>query len=140
MTCIFCGALKDELYRVIYANDLVYVLVNYEPVKDGHVMVLPVRHAEHLGDLKPKEAQAFLKAIDMCMKAITEAYDEAPLCLVNGWQHRSQPHLHAHVVPSKHDMGGLYVNAEGLDERKQADRETLQKMAEKLKGYFKENI
>lgn len=140
MGCVLCSALENEHERVIYRDSHVFVLVNIEPVKDGHIMILPVRHAEDLKHLNQEEAQAFLQAIDRCMSAVTDAYGETPMCLVNGWSHRSQPHLHAHVLPSKNGLRGLFVAAEGLEHRVRADDERLKAMAEKLRGFFKEKF
>lgn len=67
--CALCQSL-DESYRIIHKDDLVVVIVNIEPVKEGHLMVMPVRHAEQPGDLSPEESRAFLQAIDRCMLAV----------------------------------------------------------------------
>ncbi len=103
-------------------------------------MILPVRHAEQLKDLTPDESSAFLKAIDLCMSAVTEAYGETPMCLVNGWKYRTQPHLHAHVLPSKKNLRGLYSASEGLEERKHADEQTLKAIKEKLKPFLEQEF
>ena len=136
MDCALCGALQREPNRIIHRDDHVFVLVNVEPVKEGHVMILPVRHAENLKDLDPEESRAFLSAIDYCMSAITKAYGETPMCLVNGWEYRTQRHLHAHVLPSKKSLRGLYAAAEGLQERARADEDLLMKIAGSLKRFF----
>lgn len=44
MSCPLCSARIAEQYRVVCENAHVFVLVNREPVKDGHVLTLPVRH------------------------------------------------------------------------------------------------
>lgn len=137
MSCVLCDSLVHETDRIVFKNEHVFVLVNLEPLKDGHLMILPIRHAEQLGDLTPEEAQAFLQTIDRCMAAVTETHQETPMCLVNGWNFRTQPHLHAHVLPSKYGLRGLYAAAEGVERRKQLDPETLKQMADKMKALFK---
>ncbi len=134
MSCVLCDSFANEKERVIFQDQHVFVLVNIEPIKDGHVMILPIRHAEQLRDLTPEESQAFLQAIDRCMLAVTKLYQETPMCLVNGWSYRTQPHLHAHVLPSKKNLRGLYASAEGLEERKRADEATLKQIAERLRA------
>jgi diadenosine tetraphosphate (Ap4A) HIT family hydrolase len=121
---------------MVYQDDLVFVLLNAEPLKEGHLMILPVRHAEDLGDLSPDESQAFLRTIDRCMAVVTKAFDDTPMCLVNGWKFRTQPHLHAHVLPSKTTMRGLYVAAEGVENRKRAEDGALRQTAERLRVFF----
>jgi histidine triad (HIT) family protein len=136
--CVFCEALTKESHRVIHQDAHVFVLLNIEPVKDGHLMVLPIRHAEELKDLTHEEARAFLQAIDRCMGAVTKTFDDEPMCMVNGWKYRSQPHLHAHVLPSKHSLRGLYVAAEGVAERQRAEDEALKRVAEQLRPFFQD--
>jgi len=138
MNCVLCDSLAIEKDRVIYQDDRIFILVNSEPLKDGHIMILPVRHAEQLSDLSPEESQSFLQAIDKCMLAVTEAYGETPMCLINGWQFRTQAHLHAHVLPSKNNLRGLYSAAEGLEERKRVDRTVLNKTACILRPFFRQ--
>ncbi len=137
MDCELCSALQNDQYRTVYQDEHVFVLVNVEPIKDGHVMILPVRHVEQLGDLTPEEAKSFLGMIDQCMAMVVEKYDETPMCLVNGQRYRTQAHLHAHVLPSKKNLRGLYAASEGLEERVRADKDALERMAETLRLFFK---
>lgn len=134
MGCELCHVRKQERDRVAYEDEQVFVLVNREALKDGHVIVLPVRHAEQLSDLTPEESQAYLRVIDRVMTAVTEAYGETAMCLVNGRQFRTQPHLHSHVLPSKTGTRGLYVAAEGLEFRKIAEAAAMKKVADDLRN------
>lgn len=135
MECALCLA-KNEGYRLVYQDELTFVVVNIEPLKGGHVMVLPKRHAEQLSDLHDEEARAFLQAIDRCFAALKHFSDEPPLCVVNGWKHRSQPHLHAHILPSKEDTRGLFAAAEGVERRHRRTEEELARMAHSLRRHF----
>lgn len=132
-TCALCQSISREGHRIIYQDTYVVVMVNLEPIKPGHIMVLPVRHAKHLSDLHPDEALAYLRAIDHCLHALSLFSDEWPVCTVNGWGHRSQAHLHVHVLPSKFDLRGVFVAAEGTPERIKADDATLAKIADTLR-------
>lgn len=136
MECEFCKALMSERYRIVFQNDHIFVLANIEPVKEGHVLILPVRHAEELKDLLPEEAQAFLRAIDRCMEAVTELFADAPMLLVNGWKYRTQAHLHAHVLPSKVSLRGLYAASEGIVGRRRAEDHEIRQTTEKFKPFF----
>lgn len=134
MHCELCQAREQERWRLIFENELVFVLVNQEPIKPGHVIILPVRHVSQLSELTPAESQMFLQTLDKCMAMVTVVYGEAPMCIVNGPQFRSQPlHLHAHVLPSKHAIRGLYTAAEGTEFRVRANVNELTAMTERLK-------
>lgn len=134
--CVLCQACEREPHRIVFRDAHAVVMLNYEPVKPGHLMVLPVRHAENLADLAPPEAEAFLKSVDRCMEALARAYDETPMTLVNGWKFRTQPHLHAHVLPSANDLRGLFAAAEGRPRRMRAEDDALKAMAEALRSVF----
>jgi len=136
MSCELCDAFANEKNRVIASDEHVFVVPIIEPIKEGHVMVIPIRHAENLGDLTPDEARAFLTAINRAMNAVKEAYGETPMLLVNGWEYRSQPHLHAHVLPSKTNLRGLYAASEGIVGRNRASVEELTAMADKIRSFL----
>lgn len=136
MVCELCNAFENEKSRVIVSDDHVFAVPIIEPIKEGHVMVMPIRHAENLGELTPDEARAFLTAINRVMDAVKAAYGETPMLLVNGWEYRSQPHLHAHVLPSKTNLRGLYAASEGVVGRNRASKEELTAMADKIRAFF----
>lgn len=138
MDCVLCDSLEKERGRIVYQDEHVFVLVNIEPIKDGHVMILPVRHAQDLKDLDPNKSAAFLKAIDRCMHAVTELFSDPPMCFVNGWSFRTQAHLHAHVLPSKQGLRGLFSSSEGTEKRRRVDDALLEEMATRLKTVFQE--
>ncbi len=135
MECVLCSK-RDNETEVLYKDEHVFIALNIEPVKDGHVLILPLRHAENLSDLTPDEARAFLGAIDKCMRMVEKEFGEGPMCFVNGWKFRSQPHLHAHVLPSKGGLRHLYMAAEGTAHRVRKDLAELEPMHKKLRGHF----
>lgn len=139
MPCELCNAFENEKSRVIYSDAHVFVVPIIEPIKDGHVMILPIRHAENMKDLSSDEARAFLVAVNLAMDAVKKEYGVTPMFLVNGWEYRSQPHLHAHVLPSKTNLRGLYAASEGIADRVRVDVETLTAMADKLRKHFYES-
>lgn len=134
--CALCRALTLEAERVVYRDDLAFVLLNFEPLKPGHLMVLPVRHVQDMGELNPEEAQAFLRLADRCQEAVRKMQHEETIFFVNGWEHRSQAHLHGHILPSKHNLRGLFVAAEGVAPRSRADVEALNQAAEEMRKVF----
>jgi histidine triad (HIT) family protein len=138
MDCVLCDVLRSHKdSQVLYEDEHVFIAMNIEPVKDGHVMILPVRHARIMSDLSPVEAAAFLAACDKAMTIVEKLYeDEGPMCMVNGWRYRSQEHLHAHVLPSKSSLRHLYAAAEGAPLRTRLDLETLKQKSDQLRPHF----
>lgn len=135
MNCELCAA-QTESHRIIYKTNTVIVFVNLKPVKNGHIMIMPLRHVENLCDLNAEEAVAFTKTIDRCMNAISNSFDEGPVCCINGGKWKTQAHLHAHVLPCKNSLRTMFATMENLEKRKEADRETLSKMADTFRPFF----
>ncbi|MFA5947119.1 MAG: HIT family protein [Patescibacteria group bacterium] len=142
MDCVLCDVLhshKDS--QVLYEDEHVFIAMNIEPVKDGHIMILPVRHARTMSDLNQVEAAAFLSACDKAMTIVEKLYgDEGPMCMINGWKYRSQEHFHAHVLPSKNSLRDLYVAAEGTPLRTRLDREVLKQKSDQLRSHFTSDL
>lgn len=133
MNCPLCDALANEQDRIAYQDDLVFVVVNIEPIKYGHVMVLPIRHVASWDALTANESHAIFTTVDLCINALNKITPEPAISLINSGSHSSQEHIHMHVLPSKKPLRGLFAASEGLAERKRADLETLKKIAVELK-------
>ncbi len=53
-SCALCAEFTNEK-RAVYVDEYTAVILNHEPLMDGHVMVLPRRHVRNAGDLSPIE-------------------------------------------------------------------------------------
>ncbi|MEI6510576.1 MAG: HIT family protein [Candidatus Uhrbacteria bacterium] len=136
MPCELCNAFENEKDRVIYSDAHVFVVPILHPIREGHVMIIPIRHAENMKDLNADEARAFMAASNLAMDAVKKEYGVTPMFLVNGWEYRSQPHLHAHVLPSKTNLRGLYAAAEGVVGKIEASAEELKVTADRIRVQF----
>ncbi len=136
MPCELCNAFENEKDRVIYSDAHVFVVPILHPIKDGHVMIIPIRHAENMKDLSADKSRAFMTAANLAMDAVKKTYGQTPMLLVNGWEYRSEPHLHAHVLPSNTNLRGLYAASEGVVGRNKASVEELTAMADKIRVHF----
>ena len=137
MDCPFCGDKEPE--RVVCANDLAFCLVNIEPIKDGHVMIIPRRHVHRLRDLTPEEAKAVNELTDRVVDLLLREFGEDPAIRVNSGTHKTQPHLHVHVLPSKGALRDHYTAHEGLPLRVRKTNEELAAMARRLRDALNGN-
>lgn len=135
MDCPFCGDKEPE--RVICANDLAFCLANIEPLKDGHVMVVPRRHVTRLRELTPGESAAMNELTDRMVDLLVREFGEDPAIHVNSGRHKTQPHLHVHVLPSKGALRDHYVAHEGLPHRVRKSLEEVAAMAKRLRDALK---
>ncbi len=102
--CLMCE-LKDKGkdYYVIARNDLCFVVMNLYPYSNGHVMVVPVDHHQHLDDFSDDVRKAAMELTTTATRLLREIYNpdginvginmgEAAGAGVPG-------HLHIHILP-----------------------------------------
>jgi histidine triad (HIT) family protein len=102
--CIFCRiAAGDAPASVVYADDIFLAFMDLHPLRPGHVLVIPRRHAVFLSDL-PAETQRHLFALG-CRILAAQRRAGIPLegaqVLINDGPASGQhvPHVHLHLIP-----------------------------------------
>ena len=105
--CIFCSTSepgRDEL--VLVRGRVSFVILNKYPYNNGHLMVVPNRHAPNLATLTSDEQAELMRLTRHAEIALTEAY--APQG-INIGINLGKPagagvldHLHVHLVPRWH--------------------------------------
>ena len=106
--CVFClGAesLGNAASRalIVLERKTCYVILNLYPYNNGHLMVVPYRHAPSLGSLTPEELHEAADLTQLSEKALVEAYQPHG---INVGVNLGKPagagvleHVHVHLVP-----------------------------------------
>jgi ATP adenylyltransferase len=103
--CIFCDALAhiDEEPLVVYKGRQAFVILNKFPYNNGHVMVVPHRHAGRLAELDAVELAEMMALSQAVERALTDLYRPHGF---NMGLNIGKPagagildHLHLHIVP-----------------------------------------
>lgn len=105
--CVFCAiAERPEVSAettVVYADELVYVVLNRYPYASGHLLVLPRGHHGMLDELDPQVSTALWAAAQRAVAALQVAYAPDGINLgANLGQAAGAgipAHLHLHVLP-----------------------------------------
>lgn len=71
MKCIFC-----DLEIVIIENDLYLAYYDKFPVSDGHILIIPKRHAENYFDLTKEELDSINELLHKCKAILDENLDQ----------------------------------------------------------------
>lgn len=104
--CIFCRIADGEIpSTTIYEDDDVYAFLDANPLVEGHTLVIPKQHAEHLTDLDPETASAYFRHVPTIVDAVERGTDAdgATLAWNNGTAAGQEvPHTHLHIVPRHH--------------------------------------
>ncbi len=137
MACVLCDAL-DEKYRVVLEDEHSFSIVNREPLIEGHLMVLPKRHVERLGDLTPDESMSISKMLGRLSDVLEHAFPEPNMIALNMGKNTSQDHLHFHIMPSEISGGfrGVYTAAMKRPFRVEADKKKLADTADFIRKHI----
>ena len=102
--CIFCSISEPGREELILVRGRVcYVILNLYPYNNGHLMVVPNRHAPNLATLSADEQAELMRLTRHAEIALTEAY--APHGINVGINLGKSAgagvldHLHVHLVP-----------------------------------------
>jgi ATP adenylyltransferase len=127
--CVFCRAprLPDSESLILSSGTACYVVLNLYPYNNGHVMVVPYRHAPTLAALTPDELHETALLTQRAEIALTEAYQPQG---INVGINIGKPagagvldHVHVHLVPRWNGdtnfmtvVGNVRVLPEDLDQ------------------------
>ena len=121
--CPFCRI--DSLDTVLYEGDGFYVIADFAPVADAHVLLIPRGHYPHIAAL-PEALHAEFEALKARLGDFVRSQYGALTFWENGVFGQSVPHAHQHVVSMSLDdalyrgHGPVFEGIAGLRERYQA--------------------
>ena len=103
--CVFCDAPRppDPDSLIVFEGATCYVILNLYPYNNGHLMVVPLRHAPSLSSLSAAELQEMADLMQLSEMALNEGYHPHG---INLGMNLGTPagagvleHVHMHVVP-----------------------------------------
>ncbi len=136
--CLFCRIARGEVrVHEVYRDHRVVAFLDREPIRPGHLQIIPTAHVEYFEALPPDDADAILR-LGQRLSAIQKRVLGVPRVgfLFTGGD---IPHTHAHVVPlvDKTDITSrAYIEGDTLTFRPapRADDAALFETAERLKA------
>lgn len=134
--CIFCKILAGEAdVSPVYRDETCAAFMDIQPVNQGHLLVVPVRHAADLSELEEAEgAQIFRVAQRLAAALRTSGVkcEGVNLLLADGEEAMQEVfHVHLHVIPRYRGDGfGLKLPPTYFQK---PDREELNEVAEKIR-------
>jgi len=134
--CIFCRILLGDLPgSFIFRDDVVAAFMDIQPVNAGHVLVVPLAHANRLADLTEDVAAHMMRvacrvaAAQRKSKLLCEGVD---VLLADGKVAGQEvEHVHLHVFPRHRDDGFAFHFGPDYDVR--PSREELDRIAAGLR-------
>lgn len=101
--CAFCAIAKAHLpAATVYKGPLVIAFMDQQQSRNGHVLVVPIRHVDDIFELNPPTGAELMATVVRIANATRAAFksDGMTIWSSNGRAAgQSVPHLHFHVLP-----------------------------------------
>jgi len=97
--CVFC---KPKREIIVYEGNTAMIIANNYPYNTGHLLVIPKRHINDIGDMNKDEDKDVMLLIKRAVKFLDKAFkpDSFNIGLNQGEiSGGSIKHVHFHVVP-----------------------------------------
>ena len=99
MTCPFCSLPES---RILYGNDMGWVVRDAYPISPGHTLVIPKRHAGSFFDLTEDERASLFSLVTIAKAQVDAEHRPSAYNIgINDGAAAGQtvPHLHVHLIP-----------------------------------------
>lgn len=133
MTTIFTRIMRGELPgRFVHEDDRCAVFLTIEPIRPGHVMVVPREEVDHWLDLEPGLLAHLMVVAQRVGRAIQREFgsEKVGLMIVG----LEVPHVHIHLSPIDAIGDMSFANAD-----RDPDPEQLDRVAERLRRALAED-
>jgi diadenosine tetraphosphate (Ap4A) HIT family hydrolase len=102
--CVFCQIVEGTApASVVYSDGTTMAFMDIQPIVPGHILVIPKRHAQLVGDLQPGEGAACWVIAEMLAKGLRGSglrVEGVNLFVADGEAaFQDVPHFHIHVIP-----------------------------------------
>lgn len=101
MDCIFCKIANGELpSKVLYQDDIVMVIMDANPILDGHTLIIPKKHYTDFMELDDEiTTHIFSVAKKMTNILMEKLNAKSVTLLINYGDDQKVKHYHLHLLP-----------------------------------------
>ncbi len=135
--CVFCQIIEGKApASVVYSDGSIIAFMDIAPIVAGHLLVVPRRHAELLGDLQAGEGSACWVVAETLARALRGSglrVEGVNFFVADGEAaFQDVPHFHIHVIP-RHAGDGFSLSFPE-DYGRPVDRTELDDAAARIRG------
>ncbi len=130
MASVFTHIINGDLPgHFVYQDDIAIAILTIQPIKAGHVLVIPRAEVDHWDDLPTETITHLMSVSQIISKALKQCYNPTRVgLLIAGLE---VPHTHLHLVPMD-SMGDLDIK-----NARDADQDELKKNAQLISEAIK---
>jgi len=142
--CIFCKITNGEIPATkVHESEHFFVILDLNPVKEGHALVIPKRHFEIQTEMNDEERADFGVALGAAADILKKEFGEHMNISNTSGKFASQsvPHYHMHIIPRQKgdrlwdgDKSKLILDTGSGFPRLEIPKEEIAQLAKKLKG------
>lgn len=109
MDCIFCKIANGEIpSKVLYEDDIVMVIMDVNPIRDGHCLVIPKKHFTDFMELDEETTKHIFNVAKKMTNTLMEKLNaKSVTLLINYGEDQMVKHYHLHLLP---DFGTTAVS------------------------------
>ena len=104
--CIFCKIANHEIPgKIIYEDDVCMAFLDLSQTTDGHTLVIPKQHFDHILDVDPDILAHMMKVTQNVAKQIMNKMNAKGMNFVSNMNEvagQSVQHFHIHIIPRYH--------------------------------------
>ena len=135
--CIFCAIVKGESPAVrVYEDDKTLVIMDRKPITNGHLLVIPKKHAEFLTELDDERVAEMFKVakkMSLALKKSKLRCKGMNYLLADGAEAGQEVfHAHLHIIP-RYRGDGFYMHMPAKYEN-ETSTEDLERVAAKIEA------
>ena len=101
MDCLFCKITSDlSNSKVVYEDDVVAVVMDINPVCDGHLLIIPKKHYTTVFDVPSDVLSYMYKIADKMVNLVMEKLNYKGASIIFNYGDKQLiKHVHMHIVP-----------------------------------------
>jgi histidine triad (HIT) family protein len=131
--CLFCKIANKEIPSFkVWENDKYLAFLDINPIKQGHILLIPKKHFPYLFDMPDEEYNQLMETAKKLSLPLKEYFQANRIgMIVEGL---AVDHVHVHLVPIN-KIGEL-----NPANSKEGNQEELKSLADKLIQYFNSSL
>ena len=99
--CVFCDIANKKIETsVVYENNNVMAFLDYEPINEGHILLIPKKHYLDVDELPAELLKEIMETSQKLVTAVKKVYQpEGYSIMQNGGAFNDVGHYHLHIFP-----------------------------------------